>query len=200
MGEGWHGEVHYGSRYRLYKEWKNWTKAEAHCQAEGGHLASVTTEEEWQQVKSLASGVAGGVHIGGSYQEEEGVWRWYGGSSWGFTQWNTARGSRGDGYNCLLIYEGGWSDYYCTYMCPFICQTTILPSSQTAQRTHTLEYKMENFFISSFEVNYQYSLGAVHKLCQPKMGGSRPIHPKFATVAGWGPPGVAGGRGQQCPQ
>ena len=52
--ESWQGEVTYGSRYKLYKEGKNWTEAEAHCQREGGHLASVTTEEEWEKVNIIA--------------------------------------------------------------------------------------------------------------------------------------------------
>ena len=64
----------------------------------GGRLASVTTEEEWQQVKPLASGQFL-VHMGGSDEEVEGVWSWSDGSSWRLTQWSNARGSRGDSFN-----------------------------------------------------------------------------------------------------
>ena len=47
-----------------------------------GHLASVTTEEEWQQVMTLAGGQFL-VHMGGSHEEVEGVWSWSDGSTWG---------------------------------------------------------------------------------------------------------------------
>ena len=52
---GWHEEVTYSDsgpliyredqtyRHRLYRESKSWTEAEAHCQAQGGHLASILT-------------------------------------------------------------------------------------------------------------------------------------------------------------
>jgi hypothetical protein len=48
--EGWHEEVQLkgelNKRYKLYTENKTWSDAAAHCQGEGGHLASVLTEEE----------------------------------------------------------------------------------------------------------------------------------------------------------
>ena len=117
----------------------------------------MTTVGEWEEVKALASGEEA-VHIGGSNQEEEMVWSWSDGSPWVFTQWNSDVGSRGDSMNCLEVYKGGWTDYYCSDPCPFICQITTLPSILTAQRTITIEYTKENLSISSFEVNYQHSL------------------------------------------
>ena len=69
---GWQGEERYGSRYKLYKEGKNWGDAKALCQGEGGHLASVTTAEKWQEVEALASGYPNGVHLGRSDKEEDG--------------------------------------------------------------------------------------------------------------------------------
>ena len=161
--EGWQGQVQYGSRYKLYKKKKTWTEAEAHCQEEGGHLASVTTQEQWQQVKTLAGGKTF-VNIGGSDQKDEGVWRWSDGSPWGFTQWRAARGSRGDSKNCLQLFKGGWIDYYCTRNSQFICQKSDLTPIVTGQKRLTLEYSMENFFISSFVVNYLHKPTSQKKL------------------------------------
>ena len=50
--DGLQEEVSYweGSKYKLYTEKKTWADAEATCQEEGGHLASVLTEREQEEV------------------------------------------------------------------------------------------------------------------------------------------------------
>ena len=65
--EGWQERVEYIAghivyrsentvEYRLYKEWNTWSGAEAHCQSEGGHLASVLTEMEEEEAQAAAGG------------------------------------------------------------------------------------------------------------------------------------------------
>ena len=75
-------------RFKLFKEGKTWWDAEAHCQKEGGHLASVLTDEEQKEVGALATKVC----LGGSDQEKEGVWSWSDGSLWNYTQWRKGEG------------------------------------------------------------------------------------------------------------
>ena len=79
--EGWMEEVTYSevSKYKLYTDQKTWTAAEEHCGMNGGHLASVHSEEE-QRKAGIEAGDEKYVWIGGSDQEEEGVWRWSDGS------------------------------------------------------------------------------------------------------------------------
>ena len=72
--EGWQEQVRYreGHSYKMYWDWTpSWSAAEAHCQKEGGHLASVVTEEEQEEVRLVAEGQE--VWLGGSDLEQEGV-------------------------------------------------------------------------------------------------------------------------------
>ena len=59
--ECWQEDVQYGSKYKLssYMEEKTWEDAEAHCQSLGGHLASVRTAEEHEELASLAGWMIG---------------------------------------------------------------------------------------------------------------------------------------------
>ena len=102
--EGWQEYVHYmeGSRYKLYKDNKTWAEAESHCQEEGGHLASVTSEWEQEMVEEVAEGLP--VWIGGTDQEQEGRWQWVGGADW-----DSLSGRYGDG-------RGGQDITACSWM------------------------------------------------------------------------------------
>ena len=104
-------------KYVFYTEVKTWTEAEAHCQSEGGNLASVSTENEWQKVLSV-SGERFEFWLGGSDLDEEGVWRWTDGSLWNYTLWADGYGSRGYYDNCINMYKAWksihqWWDYDC---------------------------------------------------------------------------------------
>ena len=74
--EGWKEEVNVKWRPEKYKHFtdkKTWADAEAHCQGERGHLGSVHTEEEGQEVEALTGG--SDTWLGSTDQEEEGVWK-----------------------------------------------------------------------------------------------------------------------------
>ena len=51
--KGWREKVRFTEvpKYKLYTEKKSWVDAEAHCQKEGGHLASILTEKEQKVVR-----------------------------------------------------------------------------------------------------------------------------------------------------
>ena len=75
--EGWNEEVSFSEGqkvFKLVKEIKTWEEAEAHCQMEGGHLASVTSEVDIQQLKNLLAEKE--FWVGGTDVLKEGVWRW----------------------------------------------------------------------------------------------------------------------------
>ena len=91
--------------YKLYTEKKTWSDAEAHCQKVGGHLASVLSQEEQEEVTAAAGGKT--VWIGGNNQDQEGRWRWTDGSHWNYTQWDEENGNTRDSSNCVWF-----SGYY----------------------------------------------------------------------------------------
>ena len=74
--EGWLEHVSYshGAKYQPHLDYPNdlrsWEEAESHCQGDGGHLASVSTWWDQQEVWEATSGSS--VWLGGSDREEEG--------------------------------------------------------------------------------------------------------------------------------
>ena len=119
----------------------DWTTAEANAVAMGGHLASITTQEENDFIHSLTSqdtrfwaaeisgnGIGpwfGGFQPDGS-PEPGGGWRWVDGSPFGYTHWVGAEptngvgspGNAGLGIEDRLAFIGlgslmgaGWNDY-----------------------------------------------------------------------------------------
>ena len=123
-------------------------EAESHCQSEGGHLASVTSEEEHRMVAAVAEYK---VWIGGSDQEEEGVWRWSDGSKWDYHRWLLGDGKQGGMRNCVKL-EGGQGymmDADCTNSQPLICQFDIkilLKRKKLLQLTYNKEQLTFHFF------------------------------------------------------
>ena len=103
------GQVSYmtgGPKYRVFREKKTWGDAEATCQHEGGHLASVQSENENTLLDD------GSLWLGGK-DEEDGVWKWSDGTKWKFTAWDLDYDSNGDdgyeeGTHCLAMRYGVW--------------------------------------------------------------------------------------------
>ena len=152
--EGWQEDVAYkkGSGYKLYEEDKSWEDAEAHCQSEGGHLASILTESEQHEVKIAANLKV--VWVGGSDQEEEGVWKWSDGSSWNYTRWRSGMGVRGKEANCLNSRENGWFDGDCNFKYSFVCQSKKIV--EQGQKSINLRFDSIEVGFTSFKVWYSY--------------------------------------------
>ena len=158
--EGWQEEVSYweGYKYRLYTEKKNWADAEATCQRDGGHLASVLSAKEQEEARA-AMGREDHMWIGATDSKEEGVWRWADGSPWGYHNWDELSGGRRENKNCVFInrldgYE--WWDYHCTETRPFLCQSP-LAGVLKGSKTINLEYRKQNLTFPSFDVQYRYT-------------------------------------------
>merc|ERR1711994_407616 len=69
--------------YTLHETWplKTWEEAEAECQSEGGHLASVTSEEVNEEIRRLAG--YSPVWIGLA-KMESGEWSWSDNSTYSY--------------------------------------------------------------------------------------------------------------------
>ena len=108
--EGWQEVVEYSAsahtyrsdrmlEYKLYRESKTWSDAEAHCQREGGHLASVVTQDEEDMVVAATGGDT--VWLGGTNQE--GIWRWTDESVFTYEQWGFGYGSNRESSKCVVV-------------------------------------------------------------------------------------------------
>ena len=62
-----------------------WYQAESVCVSIGGHLVSITSKTEHEDVKNF---LAGRFWLGGSDEATEGNWTWSDGKSWKEEHWN----------------------------------------------------------------------------------------------------------------
>ena len=154
-GEGWLENVIINipsvTNYTRHDEEKSWGEAEVQCQKEGGHLASVTSEEADQAVR------LGGLDkywLGGIRRKGGREWSWADGSPWTYT-WNRREGFGDRGApveeRCVVFFEGVWYDDPCQNKMSYFCQEAL-----RGRKTITMTYKKDQLTFSKFEVRYSY--------------------------------------------
>ncbi len=79
-------EVEYnGHRYQLIKQKMSFDDAIAYCEAQGGHLATITSQGENDAIASMLSGTNKAYWIGA--EKNNGEWGWITGETWSYTNW-----------------------------------------------------------------------------------------------------------------
>lgn len=108
------GTVEYnGHHYKVYLEETDWESAQTACEALGGHLATITSEEENQFVYELACTYSTELAflLGGTDQAEEGTFVWVTGEPFEYTNWgylnqpDNYRGYKDQDYITLLTFD-----------------------------------------------------------------------------------------------
>ena len=150
-GEGWVEAVQYseGTPYRAFHEQKTWEEAEAHCQSKGGHLASVLSEWEQDELENEMIRQPN-MWIGGK-MVKKGALSWSDGSYPTFTNWQ--RGAATPLPYCSLQSATLWYKRGCEGQYNFICR---LPTNIWNTTNLKLEYKKGELNVSSFQVWYKY--------------------------------------------
>jgi hypothetical protein len=88
-----------GNVYQRFDTSRNWFEAKAFCEANGGHLATVTSPGENDLVYRLCSGAAPQwCWLGATDKDSEGAWKWVNGERWGYTNW-----AAGEPNNCAAL-------------------------------------------------------------------------------------------------
>ncbi len=91
--------------YRKFSSPMTWSQAEAACEAAGGHLITVSSEEENDVISALAAGTTN-FWLGG-YREND-VWQWVTGETFDYTNFASDNDRRSGRY--LFTYTGkAWS-------------------------------------------------------------------------------------------
>lgn len=103
---------HYYERIDLSMTWKD---AEAYCEKNGGHLASITSKEELDFVNNiLKDGSKDRYWLGASDEQQEGIWNWVTGEKFVISSWRTGEPNNNNGdhsENYLMTYKNGeWMD------------------------------------------------------------------------------------------
>ena len=87
-GDGLTDEYEVGKgRYQAIAGKMSWEEAMADAEAKGGHIATITSEEEWHAVLDELGSIPHGYYLGGTDEKTEGVWEWITGELWNFTKW-----------------------------------------------------------------------------------------------------------------
>ena len=155
-------EVHYrqGPKYVLYMEYPtSWHEAEKFCRDKNGHLASV---KSWLERNQVGSGYfSGHTWIGGSDIVTEGVWTWTDGTPWPIgptcdsivkengelsrpcTSWQINQPSGGATRNCLSISQNYYKDSNCADPRDFACQFN--PSVLSTNEKLAIEKNKDGF-------------------------------------------------------
>ena len=78
-------------RYQVVSGTFAWTDAKNDAQLRGGHLATISHEREWADMKSVLGSQLFGKNLwlGGTDEGSEGTWRWVTGEKWSYTHWRT---------------------------------------------------------------------------------------------------------------
>ena len=77
------------SRYEIIPWTTGWYTAKADAEARGGHLATITSEEEWNTICQLFSpGELKGTWLGATDAKSEGIWQWVTGEPFTYARWS----------------------------------------------------------------------------------------------------------------
>ena len=126
-----------GHRYQVFDTSMRWTEAEEYCESLGGHLVTITSEEEQKYIidSLLPSGTKNTYFIGLFRDTSTSSWSWVTNESFDYTNWdygepnNTTEnyvhmycniGNYGTWNNTLDYVSGSWS--HSTSNCGFICE------------------------------------------------------------------------------
>ena len=117
--------------------WENfqvsWADAEEYCRKHGGHLASITSKATNDNISALLNTKHEDLRsmwIGGTDQEEEGVWKWSDCTPWSFEAWmEETTGNRLEAQDCLEFFRYGaiWGADDCSKGNYFLCSQKLCP-------------------------------------------------------------------------
>jgi hypothetical protein len=120
LSDGWEaGKLRYRVVIDKRFTWKE--AAEEAAKIQGGHLCTITSYHEQIIVSEVASSVkrydilntiANYVHLGGTDENEEGVWRWITGETWSYENWGLIEpnNSLGEEHYLQSAHSFTWND------------------------------------------------------------------------------------------
>ena len=110
-----------GHTYAIFDVGMTWREAKTFSESLGGHLATITSQEEQSFIeKIMAKGTKYHYWLGGECEENWGEWRWITGEEWNYTNWRVGEpnNAHGQGEYWLQILRlgdfGKWNDLHST--------------------------------------------------------------------------------------
>lgn len=80
-----------GHSYLVYPDSLNWVDAKVFCQSLGGHLVTISDEQEQEFVEQLAQTCSERTNfwLGGYYDRNREIWKWVDGTPFTYTNWDS---------------------------------------------------------------------------------------------------------------
>ena len=103
-------------RYQVIEGSFSWDSAKADAQVRGGHLATITSQDESDFVyrtfgATLGDGQFSHTWLGGTDSIVEGSWEWVTGERWLYTRWGDGEPNGGSADNCLALFNAVYSGH-----------------------------------------------------------------------------------------
>ena len=116
MGHHFNGHI-----YRAFDMSLTWHEAKAYCEGSGGHLATITSQEEQDFIEQLLQeGTKNCYWLGATDEKIEGQWEWVTGEPFTYTNWRRGQPDNTNGIEHYLMiyrvnfplggYPGTWND------------------------------------------------------------------------------------------
>lgn len=138
-----------GHVYALYENKTYYSQAQQLAWNMGGHLATITSQEENEAVTSLMQNASGGEYwLGATDVAQEGVWLWETNEPFSYTHWASGEPNNDSGVeNYLTIYPSGWwndarSMTYCYN--GFILEIEELPIAKKEEYNGHIYYRIDH--------------------------------------------------------
>ena len=78
------------SHYEIIPCLAGWHAAKADAEARGGHLATVTSAEEWEEIcQTFSQEELAGCWLGATDEASEGIWQWVTGELFNYARWDS---------------------------------------------------------------------------------------------------------------
>lgn len=101
-----------GHKYEIFHDTLTWEEAKAACEAKGGHLATITSQEEQKMIESLNTQNSK-LWIGG-YKNSAGQWCWVTGEPWEYQNWGDGEPNNSSNVvadeSCVAVWPVKWND------------------------------------------------------------------------------------------
>lgn len=101
-----------GHKYEIFHDTLTWEEAKAACEAKGGHLATITSQEEQKMIESLNTQNSK-LWIGG-YKNSAGQWCWVTGEPWEYQNWGDGEPNNSSNVvadeSCVAVWPLKWND------------------------------------------------------------------------------------------
>lgn len=98
--------------YGIFHDTLTWEEAKAACEAKGGHLATITSQEEQKMIESLNTQNSK-LWIGG-YKNSAGQWCWVTGEPWEYQNWGDGEPNNSSNVvadeSCVAVWPVKWND------------------------------------------------------------------------------------------